>query len=72
MYVSTPVGIQVSIKQDPFGVVIRLVGQLTHVVRQQTILPFTCAHVDVTIQLLSTDTFWIQIPNCHLESAAAA
>ena len=34
----SPVGIQVTIQQDPLGIVIRLVGQLTHVVGQQAIL----------------------------------
>lgn len=33
-----PVGIQVTIQQDPFGVVIRDVGQLAHAVGQQAIL----------------------------------
>jgi len=62
----SPVGIQVTIQQDPLGVVIRLVGQLTHVVGQQAVLPLTCRHVDVPIQLLSADTLGIQIPDCHL------
>ena len=62
----SPVGIQVTVQQDPLGVVIRLVGQLTHVVGQQAILPLTCSHVDIPIQLLSADTLGVQVPDGHL------
>lgn len=61
-----PVGIQVTIQQDPLGVVIRLIGQLSHIVRQQPILPFTGGHVYISIQLLSADTLGVQVPDGDL------
>jgi hypothetical protein len=37
---------------NSLGVVIRDVGQLTHVERQEPVLPLTGRHVDVAVQLL--------------------
>lgn len=61
-----PVGIEVTIQQDPLGVVIWHICQLPHVVGQEPILPLSRGHVDIPIQLLGADGFGIKIPDDHL------
>lgn len=47
----SPVGIEISIEQNPLRVVIRDIGQLAHVVGQQAILPLTSGHVDIACKI---------------------
>ena len=63
---AVPIGIKVTIQQDPLGIVIWHICQLPHVVGQQPILPLPGSHVDIPIQLLRADGFWIQISDHYL------
>ena len=70
MCCASPVSIQVSVQQDPLRVVVRDVGQLTHVEGEQAILPLAGGHVDVAIQFLGADGLGVQVPNDNLQASA--
>ena len=70
MCTAPPIGVQVSVQQDPLGVVVRDVGQLTHVEGEEAILPLACGHVDIAIQFLGADGLGVQVPYNNLQASA--
>eukprot|EP00955_Chlamydomonas_euryale_P104727 365589-Chlamydomonas_euryale.AAC.2 len=61
-----PVGVEVAVEHDPLGVVVRHVGELAHVERQQAVLPLARRHIDVPIQLLRGDGLGVDVADDDL------